>query len=156
MTDNFTIARQLASDPEDQQEVRDWNSAINMLSSISLPSISALRSKVASLVDRLNSAEDAEKVRVRKSIFGIIQAFNAVYKLKSQPTKEIETYYEKVAEAHNLTRANLSRLSINDFPYLDKKEKKKMIDYLDDFYKILNNSKSFKRNITNACREAGR
>jgi len=45
---------------------------------------------------------------------------------------------------------------INDFPYLDKKDKKAMISYLDDFYNTLNNPKSFKRNISDLCREAGR
>ena len=45
---------------------------------------------------------------------------------------------------------------IEDFPYLEGKDKKIMIRYLDDFYKILNNPKSFRRNISDLCREGGR
>ncbi len=61
--------------------------------------------------------------------------------------KQIPLFIEKKATFYKI---------IQDFPYLNKKEKKEMINYLDDFYKILNNPKSFKRNITSLCREGGR
>ena len=61
--------------------------------------------------------------------------------------KQIPLFQEKKATFYQI---------IKDFPYLDKKEKKEMIAYLDDFYKVLNNPKSFSRNITGHCREAGR
>ena len=40
---------------------------------------------------------------------------------------------------------------INDFELLSKKERKKMTVYLDEFYKILDNPKRFKRAIVDAC-----
>lgn len=45
---------------------------------------------------------------------------------------------------------------INEFDYLSSKKKKTMINYLDDFYDVLNNPKRFKRNIVDNCRENGR
>ena len=61
--------------------------------------------------------------------------------------KQIPLFKEKKAEFYQI---------INDFPYLDKKEKKEMIAYLDDFYRVLDNPKSFKRNITSLCKDEGR
>jgi len=61
--------------------------------------------------------------------------------------KQIPLFNEKKATFYQI---------INDFPYLGKKEKKEMISYLDDFYRVLNNPKSFRRNITGYCREEGR
>ena len=45
---------------------------------------------------------------------------------------------------------------INDFPYLEKKDKAKMVDYLEEFYAILNHPKRFKREIVGWCRDGGR
>lgn len=61
--------------------------------------------------------------------------------------KQIPLFQEKKATFYQI---------INDFPYLAKNEKKEMIKYLDDFYKTLDRPKSFRRNITELCREAGR
>ncbi len=61
--------------------------------------------------------------------------------------KQIPLFQEKKATFYQI---------INDFPYLDKKEKKEMIAYLDDFYRVLDNPKSFRRNILDKCRAEGR
>ena len=66
---------------------------------------------------------------------------------KGALAKHIPLFQEKKADFYKI---------INDFHYLDAKERKRMINYLDEFYKILDNPKRFKREIVEYCREAGR
>jgi len=61
--------------------------------------------------------------------------------------KQIPVFQEKKAAFYKI---------INDFAYLDAKDKEIMIDYLDEFYAILNRPKSFRRNIAELCRVEGR
>ncbi len=61
--------------------------------------------------------------------------------------KQIPLFQEKKAAFYKI---------IEDFKYLEKGEKKEMMKYLDDFYQVLDNAKSFRRNITDLCRENGR
>jgi len=61
--------------------------------------------------------------------------------------KQIPLFQEKKAAFYKI---------VEDFQYLDKNEKKEIIKYLDDFYRVLDNAKSFRRNITDICRENGR
>lgn len=61
--------------------------------------------------------------------------------------KQIPLFQEKKAAFYKI---------INDFAYLEAKDKKTIIHYLDDFYDILNRPKSFRRNIAEVCREKGR
>lgn len=61
--------------------------------------------------------------------------------------KQIPLFQEKKAQFYKV---------VQDFPYLDKKEKKGILKYLDDFYEVIDNPKSFRRNIADLCRENGR
>ena len=61
--------------------------------------------------------------------------------------KQIPLFKEKKAAFYKI---------INDFPYLEGKDKKTMTSYLDEFYEILESPKSFRRNIAELCRENGR
>ncbi|MFK7981097.1 MAG: hypothetical protein AB8G86_14010 [Saprospiraceae bacterium] len=61
--------------------------------------------------------------------------------------KQIPVFQEKKAAFYQI---------INDFPYLDAKDKKIMIGYLDEFYDVLDCPNSFKRNISDYCRKEGR
>jgi len=45
---------------------------------------------------------------------------------------------------------------INDFPYLDTRDKKEMIGYLDEFYEVLDNPNRFRVAILDNCRKEGR
>ena len=57
---------------------------------------------------------------------------------------EIEYFKEKKQELFDL---------INDFPYIDKRDKSKMISYLDSFYDIIEYAGSVRRLIINVCKE---
>jgi len=61
--------------------------------------------------------------------------------------KQIPLFQEKKATFYQI---------IEDFPYLENKDKKMMLNYLDEFYEILDNPKAFRRNIAEYCREKGR
>lgn len=61
--------------------------------------------------------------------------------------KHIPLFKEKKETFYNI---------IQDFPHLGKRDKKVMISYLDEFYKIINHPKILKRNILSVCRENGR
>ncbi len=58
--------------------------------------------------------------------------------------EEIEFFKEKKQEFFDL---------INDFPYMEKGDKREMISYLDSFYSIIEREESVKRQIINACKE---
>ena len=58
--------------------------------------------------------------------------------------EEIEYFKEKKQEFFDL---------INDFPYIEKRNKREMITYLDSFYSIIEYEGSVKRQILNACKE---
>lgn len=58
--------------------------------------------------------------------------------------REVEYFKEKKDEFYTL---------INDFPFLTKKDKSKMLSYLDSFFMIIEHQKSAKRKIVDACRE---
>lgn len=61
--------------------------------------------------------------------------------------KQIPLFQEKKATFYKI---------IEDFPFLESKDKKIMTNYLDEFYEILDHPKAFKRNIASICREGGR
>ncbi len=61
--------------------------------------------------------------------------------------KQIPLFQEKKAAFYKI---------IEDFPHLAAKDKKTMINYLDEFYDILNSPKAFRRNIAELCRAEGR
>ena len=61
--------------------------------------------------------------------------------------KQIPLFQEKKAAFYQI---------INDFAYLEDKDKKIIIAYLDEFYRVIDNPKSFKRYVSALCREKGR
>lgn len=61
--------------------------------------------------------------------------------------KQIPLFQEKKATFYQI---------INDFPYLETRDKKQMIGYLDEFYDVLDNPNTFRVVISDNCRKEGR
>jgi len=59
--------------------------------------------------------------------------------------------YKDNVDYYNSKKEQLYAI-INEATVLDLKERNNLIDYLDDFYAILNNKKSFIKNVVKACR----
>ena len=91
---------------------------------------------------------------------GIIDAEYAIPNAKLEIASVRERLYrgiclpeEAILEAKEVLIANRDAFIkiIEDFEYLDKKVKQKMIYYLESFYPIVENERSFKREIIDAC-----
>ena len=62
-----------------------------------------------------------------------------------------EEIYQKAAEFYLEKEKEVYRL-INAFPYLEDREKKNMVSYIEDFYQILKDPKNFKFYLESGCK----